>query len=170
MSGIDSNADNWLPNFKLQVWLEFYILLFYLMAALTVLGIIKFNCLISVNDSDKAFIYAFIGGFLGGWSFVVKWFVRVSAKGRNDQYDYKWGSHKFFWRVLTPMYSSIVAFALYVMAISDFLPIINLESNSGKAAFGFAFLTGYFVDHLIGMLRDKLGLKDNIVSYQTGKN
>jgi hypothetical protein len=101
---------------------------------------------------NKVFVFALLGGFLGGWVYDTKWFYRVTARGKDDQHKYKWQCHKFYWRVLTPFLSSLVAFVTYVLVASGVFPIVIKGSGAASAAFSICFLFGYFSDLVLSRL------------------
>lgn len=107
---------------------------------------------LGIDHGDKVTIFALIGGFLGGWVYDTKWFYRVTARGKSDQYDYPWHSHKFYWRVLTPFLAALVAFATYLLASMDVFPVVINNSDSAKVSFAVCFLLGYFSDLVLSRL------------------
>lgn len=105
-----------------------------------------------LQHQDKLILFAIAGGFLGGWVYDTKWFYRVTARGKNDQYKFPWQPHKFYWRIFTPFLSSLVALSTLMLAYSDFLPIAIKSKDSARAAFAICFLFGYFSDLLLSRL------------------
>jgi hypothetical protein len=130
---------------KSQIRFEFFYLIVTLLAAVAAILLTHFKAQFMTPDS-KALIYAGLGGFLGGWAFDAKWFYRVTARGRSKQYVYKWERNKFYWRVLTPFLSGLIAFTVYSLVTSEQLPLILKNPASGRASFGFSFVLGYFSD------------------------
>lgn len=105
-----------------------------------------------MNELDKKYVYAAIGGFLGGWSFDVKWFYRVTARGKDNQHPHKWEEHKLYWRIFVPFLSSVVSFAFFCLASSGFIQILDTQNITGSGAFGLCFLLGYFSDATIAKM------------------
>ena len=147
---------NCVPYFetdKSQIIFEFFYLLVTLFAVCGFVFFVEVNkdC-IGISYSDKAALFSLSGGFLGGWVYDAKWFYRVTARGKSNQYQFLWQSHKFYWRVLTPFLSSLVAFSVYLLAQSEFIPFEIKNSNSAKTAFSVSFFLGYFSDLVLSRL------------------
>ena len=134
---------------KFEFW---YLVTLFLLAATATLAIQYFAEPWSISHSDKVSLFALAGGFFGGWVYDAKWFYRVTARGRNNQYAFVWQSHKFYWRVLTPFLSGIVAFSTFLLCTTDFLPLALKNKDSAKAAFSVSFLFGYFSDLVLSRL------------------
>lgn len=138
---------------KVQIKFEFWYLVIIFIAAssaMLYLQILKKST--GISHLDKISLFSILGGFFGGWVYDAKWFYRVTARGKNNQYDFPWQPHKFYWRVLTPFLSGIVAFATFLLATSDFLPITIKNKESARAAFAICFLFGYFSDLVLSRL------------------
>lgn len=136
---------------KGQIIFEFFYLLVLLGAAASILLLVQLGVL-EVKPNNKMFIFALLGGFLGGWVYDAKWFYRVTARGKNDQYQYLWQCHKFYWRVLTPFLSSIVAFVTYLLIASGMFPVVMKNSSAASTAFSMCFIFGYFSDLVLSRL------------------
>lgn len=134
-----------------QIKFEFWYLVFLLATAASIMFLIQLKVL-GVEYNNKVFIYALFGGFLGGWVYDAKWFYRVTARGKDDQYKYLWQCHKFYWRVLTPFLSCLVAFVTYILISSGVFPIVLKNSSSAGAAFSICFIFGYFSDLVLSRL------------------
>ncbi|MDD1002174.1 hypothetical protein [Pseudomonas sp. TNT2022 ID642] len=142
------------PFFKkdeTQITFEFFYLLGLLLAVAVLMLLIQFE-FIPMEYRNKVFVFALLGGFLGGWVYDTKWFYRVTARGKNDQHKYKWQCHKFYWRVLTPFLSSLVAFVTYILVASGLFPVVLKNSAGASAAFSICFLFGYFSDLVLSRL------------------
>lgn len=138
---------------KTQIVFEFFYLLVMLALACTAILLIQlFSGCVGLRHADKLSIFAVLGGFLGGWVYDAKWFYRVTARGKNNQYAFSWQPHKFYWRVLTPFLSSLVAFSTFVLATSDFFPIAIKNKDSARTAFAICFFLGYFSDLVLSRL------------------
>ncbi|UQS17257.1 hypothetical protein [Pseudomonas sp. HS6] len=134
-----------------QIKFEFcYLVLLFLAVAFLMLAI-QFN-FIPMEYRNKVFVFSLLGGFLGGWVYDTKWFYRVTARGKNDQHKQKWQCHKFYWRILTPFLSSLVAFVTYILVASGVFPIVLKGSGAASAAFSVCFLFGYFSDLVLSRL------------------
>ncbi|WP_455825106.1 hypothetical protein [Pseudomonas graminis] len=136
---------------KSQIKFEFFYLIFLLVVAMSLLGLVQFK-IWSLAYNNKMFVYALVGGFLGGWVYDTKWFYRVTARGRSDQYKYPWQCHKFYWRVLTPFLSSVVAFVTYLLIASGMFPIVMKSASAASTAFSMCFMFGYFSDLVLSRL------------------
>ncbi len=138
---------------KSQIVFEFWYLVMLFVAACTVVIFMQLaGDSIGLRHSDKLIFFATLGGFLGGWVYDAKWFYRVTARGKNNQYDFPWQAHKFYWRILTPFLSGIVALATFLLGSADFLPIAIKNKDSARAAFSTCFLLGYFSDLVLSRL------------------
>ena len=134
-----------------QIIFEFWYLVGLLAVSIIIMFLIQFNH-ISMEYNNKTFVYALFGGFLGGWVYDAKWFYRVTARGKDDQYKYLWQCHKFYWRVLTPFLSCLVAFVTYILISSGMFPVVLKNSTSAGAAFSICFILGYFSDLVLSRL------------------
>jgi len=138
---------------KAQIRFEFWYLVgLFVSACLATLFIQLCGEGFGLKHADKLALFAILGGFFGGWVYDTKWFYRVTARGKNDQYGFPWQPHKFYWRVLTPFLSGIVAFATFLLGTADFLPIAIKNKESAHAAFAICFLLGYFSDLVLSRL------------------
>lgn len=140
-------------NDKSQIIFEFfYLIVLFILACAFTIFIQKEYSSIGFSYSEKTLILAIMGGFFGGWVYDAKWFYRVTARGKNNQYNFLWQPHKFYWRILTPHLAALVAFSTYLLASSDLLPIQIKGASSGKVAFGSSFVLGYFSDLVLSRL------------------
>ncbi|WP_222610776.1 hypothetical protein [Undibacterium sp. FT79W] len=138
---------------KSQIVFEFwYLVALFVLACTTLILLQLFSDCLGLRHSDKLVLFAALGGFLGGWVYDAKWFYRVTARGKNNQYDFPWQPHKFYWRILTPFLSGIVALATFLLGTTDFLPIAIKNKESARAAFAICFLLGYFSDLVLSRL------------------
>lgn len=138
---------------KSQIKFEFwYLVTLFTIVCSATLSIQLLGPSTGLIHADKLALFAVFGGFLGGWVYDAKWFYRVTARGKNDQYGFPWQPHKFYWRILTPFLSGIVAFATFLLVTSDFLPIVIKNKESARAAFSICFLLGYFSDLVLSRL------------------
>ncbi len=130
----------------------FYLIALLVLACISVLFLQLKSQDLGVNHEDKLALFALLGGFLGGWVYDAKWFYRVTARGRNDQYGFPWQAHKFYWRVMTPFLAALVAFATYMLLDSELLPVALKNKDSGKVAISTCFVLGYFSDLVLSRL------------------
>lgn len=146
----NEKRDDVVPFFKSdknQIIFEFFYLIVTFWLATTVTTLIHFKIgYFAIDQHSKVLLFAVLGGFLGGWTFDAKWFYRVTAKGKNNQYNFNWESHKFYWRIFIPFLSALVAFAIYILASTNILPINVGESESSRVSFGLCYIFGYFSD------------------------
>ncbi|MGG7674207.1 hypothetical protein [Pseudomonas viridiflava] len=136
---------------KGQIIFEFLYLVVLLIGCMGLLLLIQFDVW-HVSYNNKMFLFALVGGFLGGWVYDAKWFYRVTARGKSDQYKYLWQCHKFYWRVLTPFLSSIVAFVTYLLVASGMFPVVMKNPAAASTAFSMCFIFGYFSDLVLSRL------------------
>lgn len=146
----ENSRDDVVPFFKSdksQIIFEFLYLVFTFWAAIGVVFLVHFKISIfSIDHHSKVLLFSALGGFLGGWTFDAKWFYRVTARGKNNQYSFTWESHKFYWRLFIPFLSGLVAFAVYALASAKVLPITVGDVESSRISFGLCFILGYFSD------------------------
>ncbi|MEQ9022812.1 MAG: hypothetical protein RLN82_08650 [Pseudomonadales bacterium] len=117
-----------------------------------VLATIYFSLFPGLSVYDKRYMYSIVGGFFGGLALDIKWFYRVTARGKHNQHGCRWESHKIYWRIFVPFLSAIVAFAFYTLAASGFVQVLTVQGLSGAGAFGLSFLFGYFSDGTIAKM------------------
>lgn len=99
-----------------------------------------------IDQNTKVLTIAVAGGLLGGWVYCTKWFLRVVSGGKTTGADdLKWEKRKFYWRIFAPHLAGLVAFSMYLLATS-LIPIGTIDPRSGRAAFAFCFIFGYFSD------------------------
>lgn len=150
------DSDEVVPFFesaKSQIVFEFWYLVVLLVGACAILLLLQLKGGdFGISHSDKVTIFALIGGFLGGWVYDTKWFYRVTARGKSNQYAFLWHSHKFYWRVLTPFLAALVAFSTYLLASMDVFPVVINNTGSAKVSFAVCFLLGYFSDLVLSRL------------------
>lgn len=138
---------------KSQIVFEFgYLIVLFVLSCGTMLWLQLYGSCVGIKHADKFVLFALIGGFLGGWVYDAKWFYRVTARGKNNQHGFPWHPHKFYWRILTPFLSSVVALATLLLATSDLLPIAIKHKESARMAFSICFILGYFSDLVLSRL------------------
>lgn len=130
-----------------QVVFEFAYLCVSLLMATSLTAWLHFNAIsLGLDSGSKALLLSALGGFIGGWTYSAKWFYRVTARGKDDQYKWRWQPHKFYWRILTPPLAGLIAFDVYLLASSRVLPFVVENPTSGRVAFGLSFVLGHFSD------------------------
>jgi hypothetical protein len=145
--------DEVVPYFKTdcgQIKFEFFYLI-----SLFVLGCVLaflFQFQVELNPSDKISVFSMLGGFFGGWVYNAKWFYRVTARGKNNQYNFLWESHKFYWRIFIPFLAALVAFCSYTIISPDTLVSAIKGHGKAKIAFSICFVLGYFSDLVLSRL------------------
>lgn len=140
-------------NERAQIKFEFaYLVLLLLLAIAALISVRRYGDALGLTRLDAVLAYALVGGFLGGWVYDTKWFYRVTARGKSDQYKFLWQSHKFYWRVFTPFLSCLVAFATFMLLTSDAVPFAVKNRDSGRLGFAVCFLLGYFSDLVLSRL------------------
>jgi hypothetical protein len=138
---------------KKQIVFEFFYLVFLLVVSCASIFCLQvYGQKLGMLSSDKSLFMALLGGFMGGWVYDAKWFYRVTARGKNNQYGFLWQPHKLYWRVLTPFLAALVSFSTYLLAVSEVIPIYIKNTESSKAAFSICFILGYFSDLVLSRL------------------
>lgn len=150
-----SNQDNVkiVPFFKNgteQIKFEFWFLIITFFLACYFAHLIQFQ--LELRYSDKVALCSLLGGFFGGWVYDAKWFYRVTARGKNNQLDFIWESHKFYWRLFIPFLASLVAFCTYTILSPDTLEAGIKGHGRAKIAFSICFILGYFSDLVLSRL------------------
>jgi hypothetical protein len=138
----NSNAD--------QIKFEFSYLVSLFLFGCYLAYLFQFQLVLEYNN--KISLFSLLGGFFGGWVYDAKWFYRVTARGKSNQYDFSWESHKFYWRISIPFLSALVAFCSYTIVSPD--AFISTLKGHGKAkiAFSICFILGYFSDLVLSRL------------------
>lgn len=94
------------------------------------------------------YVYAFLGGLLGGVLFDLKWLYHGVAKGL-------WNADRRYWRYFSPFISAAVAFAVAAFAASGVLVILDVQRlRQAPIVTAFSFVTGYFSDRALSALSD----------------
>lgn len=136
-----------------QQWFEFSYLVLVLIVC--VISVIVVSCdYFSMLPEVKVMLFSAVGGVLGGWAFDAKWFYRVTARGKDNQYKLHWEEHKIFWRLLVPVISGVVAVAFYCLLSTGVISFLKFDGVSGRYSFAISFLLGYFSDATISKMGD----------------
>jgi hypothetical protein len=150
-----------------QLCFEFFYLIGILILSCIFLLIIHNDFLITFSQESKWYLYAALGGLLGGWAYDVKWFYRVIGRGKNNQHPWKYERSKFFWRIFVPLLSAVTGISFFALVISDIFPLITIKNISGASAYSFSFVTGYFSDIVYSKLANWF---ENILGSKEGKS
>lgn len=152
----EPSDDDCVPFFssdKSQIIFEFCYLVVTLLMVLSATTAVRFYSLNGCLDHASATVtYAGLGGFFGGWTYDAKWFYRVTARGRDNQYAQTWQRHKFYWRVLIPFVAGAIAFAIFMLISSGNFIVTISDITSGRTAFGLSFFLGYFSDLVLSRI------------------
>lgn len=95
----------------------------------------------------RKYIFAFLGGVMGGTVFSIKWLIHSVAKNT-------WNRDRRLWRLFTPIVSGVLGFVVILLLSTKILAISNLNSADIHKCYGIAFLIGYFSDNAIGKLTE----------------
>lgn len=105
-----------------------------------------FDCL-STGDGCK-YLFAFLGGALGGALFSTKWLYHSVAKRL-------WHVDRRLWRLLTPLLSAVLAFGTTLLIKANVIAIFNQQAlDSPEAILAISFLIGYFSDNATAKLTE----------------
>jgi hypothetical protein len=128
----------------------------YLLILLSVFAVIGFflgiqykshiiGCNFAISPKVHSYLFAWIGGSLGGIVYASKWLYHSVARGL-------WNEDRRIWRVVSPHLSGIVALMFVLIFCSGI--ISNVETYSIHKSCGIGFLVGYFSDNAIGKLSE----------------
>ena len=128
----------------------------YLLILLSIVAVIGFllgvqyksqiiECDFATSSKVHSYLFAWIGGLLGGIVFACKWLYHSVARGL-------WNEDRRIWRVVSPHLSGIVALIFVIIFSSSITP--NAEIYSIHKSCGIGFLVGYFSDNAIGKLSE----------------
>lgn len=94
----------------------------------------------------KKYSYFFLGGFLGGVLFAIKYLYKVVARGY-------WNVDRRLWRIFSPFLSGSLALVVGALIDSGVLGLTT-KIASGAAYFSYGFITGYFADRAIDKMQE----------------
>jgi hypothetical protein len=94
----------------------------------------------------KKFSYFFLGGFLGGVLFAMKYLYKVVARGY-------WNMDRRLWRLFSPFLSGGLALVVGALIDSGVLGLTT-KIASGSAFLSYGFITGYFADRAIDKMQE----------------
>lgn len=92
------------------------------------------------------YLFAYVGGLLGGTLFTMKWLYHTVAKGI-------WNRDRRLWRLFTPFLSGGASLAVILLCASGALPFFGpqlVRTNAG--ALGLSIVLGYFSDRAFSAL------------------
>lgn len=115
---------------EVQIAFEFMYLIVILIAVVFIVVFFHFYPFFKIDHNSKVLINAAAGGLLGSWAYDAKWFYRVTARGRKNQYRFIWEEHKFYWRILIPFVGGLFAFTFFLLSSSEIIPILIINSES----------------------------------------
>jgi hypothetical protein len=94
------------------------------------------------------FSYVVLGGLLGGTLFGMKWLYHGVAKGI-------WNIDRRLWRLLSPLISAGLAFAIGVLIASSLFGALDPKAiRTASSAYAIGFLVGYFSDSALAKLAE----------------
>lgn len=105
------------------------------------------ECFLDKFNDLEIYIFAFLGGLLGGTVFSIKWLIHCVAKDL-------WNIDRRLWRIFTPLLSSAVALIIVILVNNSFLHIENSDHFTISKGYSIGFLAGYFSDNAIGKLTE----------------
>lgn len=146
--------DDLVPFFKSnksQIIFEFFYILTFLLVCVAIIISIHLSYLV-LDERSKHLAYAALGGLLGGWTFVAKWFYMVTAKGRDNEKRWSWEYHKFYWRMLTPFVAGLLSFSIFLLGDAGIIQVKIGSNNSAAVAYAFCYVMGYFSDIVMSKL------------------
>ncbi len=101
----------------------------------------------SYCPTSRKYIFAFLGGLLGGCAFSIKWLIHSVAKNT-------WNRDRRLWRIFTPLVSGMLGFVVILLLSTKTITLGSLDSADTHKCYGIAFLIGYFSDNAIGKLTE----------------
>ncbi|WP_136055937.1 hypothetical protein [Microbacterium sp. K24] len=94
------------------------------------------------------YFLAFLGGFLGGTLFSMKWLYHTVARNI-------WNRDRRLWRVSTPLLAAGAALTIILLCASGVLPFFGPELvRSPAGALGLSIVFGYFSDRAFSTLEN----------------
>ena len=152
---------------KSQIIFEFVYIITLFLAIVWAFYLVQFRYSYEFDAEAKNCIFAALGGLLGGWAYVAKWFYRVVAKGKDHQYPWDWQIGKFYWRILAPFTSCAIAFASYSVLSAGIINIKVGDDLAPKGVLGLCFFLGYFSDVVLSRVAKRI---EKMLSADDGGN
>jgi hypothetical protein len=137
-------------NAKKKIRRESFYLGSILLCIPILLVLIHLDCFdtLKIPIEVKKYLYAWIGGTLGGTLFSIKWLYHSVARNL-------WNADRWLWRAFTPHISAGLAFAFIVLISSGLINIFSPDAlNKNTAVLGLSFLVGYFSDSAVAKLNE----------------
>jgi hypothetical protein len=104
----------------------------------------------AVITALQPYVLSFLGGFLGGTLFTMKWLYHSVAKG-------VWNRDRRLWRLFTPLLSAGAALTIILLCSSGVLPFFGPNlAQSSIGALGLSIVFGYFSDRAFSSLENLL--------------
>lgn len=136
----------------------------FLIAALGLIVLVALQTQVHILPISRAattalapYFFAFLGGFLGGTLFSMKWLYHSVARNI-------WNRDRRLWRVFTPLLSAGVALTIVLLCASGVLPFFGPDLvRSPPGALGLSIVFGYFSDRAFSALENVmsgLGMSD----------
>jgi hypothetical protein len=145
-SRYDENAQTFIKKEKLYlIWCFITCFLLTIFLSFAYEGCI--TNLFCVPKDTYTLSFAFLGGFLGGTLYSMKWLIH--SVGKNN-----WNRDRHLWRILTPLLSAAIALLFIILLNNDYIPIEKMKALTMLKVFGVATLVGYFSDNAIGKLAE----------------
>ena len=152
------NVGEWKTRYARAAYIQIVIETLYILTLFisSLAGLAYLKCHNSIPDSIcfsatsfpsyRKAGFAILGGLLGGVLFDMKWLYHSVAHGI-------WNQDRCLWRLLTPLISSGLAFAFYVIIKSGIITVINTSSAERPASIvAISFLVGYFSDSALAKM------------------
>lgn len=92
------------------------------------------------------YAYFFVGGYLGGVLYGMKYLYKVVARGY-------WNMDRRLWRLFSPFLSGGMALVVGALVDSGVLGL-SLKAATGAAWFSYGFIAGYFADRAIDKMQE----------------
>ena len=100
------------------------------------------------SDEGCKYLFALLGGALGGSLFATKWLYHSVAKRI-------WHVDRRLWRLFTPVLSAGLAFGTTLLIKADVISIFSQQAlDSPQAILAISFLVGYFSDNATAKLTE----------------
>jgi hypothetical protein len=104
------------------------------------------QCATCSRVTFNKYAYFFLGGYLGGVLFGMKYLYMVVARGY-------WNMDRRLWRLFSPFLSGGLALVVGALIDSGVLGLTS-KVTTGSAYFSYGFITGYFADRAIDKMKE----------------
>jgi hypothetical protein len=112
----------------------------------TTYTLMAYGCDTCSRLTFNKYAYFFLGGFLGGVLFAVKYLYKVVAR-------HYWNMDRRLWRVFSPFLSGGLALVVGALIDSGVFGL-TIKVASGAAYLSYGFITGYFADRAIDKMQE----------------